>query len=234
MTEEGGKARVIDIFALEERAAEAGVLLLAIGCRSAHSATFGSERDINSVEVVEDLASGITAISTGKASLRTLYGALATERMALSIDLLNFKDTRRLETVDERGNVLGATVGVPPLIALISSLTESASALRSIYAPSPVLVPSCPEEKTIDLFFVILWVGLAIVPAILMWEMIWLPEAEGVEGWRAFRIDLPQMYMVAFLYGGLVTLGMESAFEAKLGYTVLTLLLIGAFSFFFT
>ncbi len=223
MTQEGGKSRVIDVFELEQRAAEAGVLLLAIGCRSAYSTTFGSERDINSVEVLEDLASGITAISTGKASLRALYGALATERMALSIDLLSFKDTRRLENVYERGNVLGAVVGVPPVIVLMSSLTESAFR-QSIFAPSPVIVPSCPDilASIISARFLILWMALAILPFIVLWEAASLPET-------GF-----QVYVYVFGVGIWIHMGMLSASEGKLGYSLLTLLLITSVSFAWT
>lgn len=233
VTEDGKKTNSIDIFTLEQRAAEAGVLVLAIGCRSARNATIGPERDINSVEAVEDVAGGITAISTGEASLRTLFGALATERMALSIDLLSFKDTRRLETVDERGNVLGGTVVVPPLIILMSSLAEPEPSSQSIYEPSRVIVPSCPGllSSIISARFQILWVILLLFPAFVLWELLWDPETEG---WAVLVYGAPMFFGGVFVAGILINEGIESASEANLDNTLLTILLIASISLFFT
>ncbi len=112
---DGTKAEPIDIKLLEEQAAEAAVLLLAIGCKSGLSTSFGPERNLNSVDVVQDVTRGLTMLESGPQELRTFYKGLATERMALSIDVLHFRDTRKLEPIDDQGRSLEGEIRVPPL-----------------------------------------------------------------------------------------------------------------------
>lgn len=159
--EDGTKAEPVDIKLLEEHAVEASVLVLAIGCKSGLSTSFGPERNLNSVDVVQDVARGLIMLESGPQELRTLYKGLATERMALSIDVLRFRDTRKLEPIDDQGRSLEGEVRVPPLTP---SYTSSLAKLgwEEKYNPEVVYRASpCPWLARLRNFEVVFAVLIA-------------------------------------------------------------------------
>ncbi|MCW5794339.1 MAG: hypothetical protein KIS97_08355 [Nitrospira sp.] len=186
--ENGTKVSAVDIKRLEEDGATAKVLILFIGCQTARSTSFGSEHNLNSLDVVKNVAAGLELLESGPQTLGTFYKGLATRQMALSMDIFRFKDLRTFDPLDKNGDRLEGEVRVPPIAKprLKSNVPQPfPHVINDEYMPQIVdLAQPCPR---LDKFFnseAIAWIffgGSALLVTIILVAIVQSEVSDAVQ-----------------------------------------------------